>query len=381
MISFGTMTFFVLLAVLTLPAIVLGLTGRRLGPYGAVASTIGILALLAHSSRQLALFVAFVAWQFVLMKTHLWFIQRHGRQVVWERRLAALAALFPLALVKATGVFDANLFGFLGVSYLTFRAVQVILEISDGLIKEMPSWEYLYFLTFFPSVASGPIDRSRRFSADLATRLTPREYAALAGEGLRLLVLGAAYKFVAAAALAHWAAGTGGGLPGTIAYMYLYGLQLFFDFAGYSWMAVGTAYLFGIRTPVNFRLPFIAESIKDFWNRWHITLSFWFRDYLYSRLLMAMMRRKVFTNRHTAARVALVANMTAMGIWHGTALHYILYGLFHGLLLVANDIYERSSSFYAAHKGATWYRIVAIVVTFHLVMFGFLIFSGRLISV
>jgi len=70
------------------------------------------------------------------------------------------------------------------------------------------------------------------------------------------------------------------GWPQTLAYMYLYTGRLFFDFAGYSAMAVGTSYIFGIRTPPNFRLPFVAESIKDFWNRWHITLSFWFRDYL-----------------------------------------------------------------------------------------------------
>lgn len=380
MTAFGSLSFFALLAVLAVPALILGLTGRRLAPYGAFASTIGVVALLAHSLRQLVLLAAFVVGQWLLMRLHLAFVGRRGK-VVWERRLAALLALTPLIVVKLTGVFDAHLFGFLGVSYLTFRAVQVILEISDGLITKQSDWEYLYFLTFFPSLASGPIDRSRRFAQDLAQRFTPAEYAGLAGEGMRLLLLGAAYKFVAAAALAHWAGQVGDGVAAMTAYMYLYGLQLFFDFAGYSWMAVGAAYLFGVRTPVNFRMPFLAESIKDFWNRWHITLSFWFRDYLYSRLLMAFIRRKVFTNRQVGARVALIVNMTAMGLWHGTAVHFIAYGLYHGLLLVANDLYERKSQWYAAHKTTTWYRILAIVVTFHLVMFGFLLFSGRLITI
>jgi membrane protein involved in D-alanine export len=380
MTAFGSLGFFLLLAALALPTLVLGLLGRPLRLYGAVASTVGVLVLLSHSHRQLVLFVAFVVGQVLLMRGHLWFVSHHGRRHVWERRGAALLALLPLVLVKATGVFDAHLFGFLGVSYLTFRAVQVILEISDGLITNFPLWEYAYFLTFFPSVSSGPIDRSRRFVQDLAHRLTPGEYARLAGEGLRYLVLGATYKFVAAAFLAQWAAGTERTVTGHLAYMYLYGLQLFFDFAGYSWMAVGAAYLFGVRTPVNFRLPFIAESIKDFWNRWHITLSFWFRDYLYSRLVMAFIKRKVFTNRQVAGRVAMIVNMGAMGLWHGTRLHFILYGLFHGLLLVGNDVYERGA-FHKRHRRHLWYRIMMIVLTFHLVMLGFFIFSGRLVTI
>lgn len=381
MTAYGSLAFFLLLAALVTPALVLGLLGRSLRGYAVAASAVGVIALLARTPAQLAALGGFLVAQVALARFHLWFVGRHGRTVTWERRLAAGLALLPLVVSKAAGLFDSHLLGFLGISYLTFRAIQVVLEISDGLVTELPVWQYVHFLTFFPTLASGPIDRSRRFALDLSTRHTPREYAALAGEGLRLVVLGAAYKFIAAALLASWAADTGRDLGGYVAYAYLYGLQLFFDFAGYSWMAVGVSYLLGVRTPVNFRRPFLAESIKDFWNRWHITLSFWFRDYVYSRLVMALIKRKVFTNRQVAGRVAMVVNMGLMGLWHGTAWHFVLYGLYHGVLLVAHDVYERNSAFHKAHRKQLWYRAGMIVLTFHLVVFGFLIFSGRLVTV
>jgi membrane protein involved in D-alanine export len=163
--------------------------------------------------------------------------------------------------------------------------------------------------------------------------------------------------------------------------MYLYSGRLFFDFAGYSAMAVGVSYVFGIRTPPNFRLPFAAESIKDFWNRWHISLSFWFRDYLYTRLTMTLMRSRLFKGHRVAAgRTALLANMLLMGCWHGFTAHYVLYGLYHGLLLVATDWYEKRCPLYKHHKRLL-YRVVAIAVTFQLVVFGFLLFSGHILSI
>ena len=131
---------------------------------------------------------------------------------------------------------------------------------------------------------------------------------------------------------------------------------------------------------MNFRLPFVAESIRDFWNRWHISLSFWFRDYVYSRLVMALIRRKVIADRVMAGRLALLVNMGLMGLWHGTGIQFLLYGLYHGVMLVGYDVYEKSVPWHKRLKDVLWYRLFMIVVTFHIVMVGFLIFSGQVIQ-
>ncbi len=379
MIAYGTLFWFYVVGLVSLPAVVLGLTGRRIRPYGLVATVLVIAGLMAPHPTQLAWLVAFCAYQAALVKGWLWYRTGHPQAHRYLGRAAAVAATAPLAVVKLLGLFPTLSVGFLGVSYLSFKVIQLVLETTDGLIKELRWRDLAYFVLFFPTLASGPIDRSRRFDADAERIWTRAEYTHLLGRGLTLLLLGALYKFVLAAWFAAqlaWATGW----PRTLAYMYLYSGQLFFDFAGYSAMAVGMSYVYGIRTPPNFRLPFVAESIKDFWNRWHISLSFWFRDYLYTRMTMYLMKKKLFKERATAGRVAMVANMTLMGFWHGFTVHYVLYGLYHGVLLVANDLYEKKCPLYA-YRTRTWYRLIAILVTAQLVIVGFLIFSGHVITI
>ena len=379
MSAYGNLSWFYVVGLLSIPAVVLGLLGRRIRPYGLVATVIVVAALMATHPVQMGWFLGFCGYQALLVKGWLHYRTRHPDSHRYLARGAAVAATAPLAVVKFLGLFPTLSVGFLGVSYLSFKVIQLVLEITDGLIKALRWRDLAYFVLFFPTFVSGPIDRSRRFDADAERVWTRPEYAHLIGRGLTLLLLGALYKFVFAAWFASmlpWATGW----PRTWAYMYLYSGQLFFDFAGYSAMAVGLSYIFGIRTPPNFRMPFAAESIKDFWNRWHISLSFWFRDYLYTRMTMYLMKKKVFKERATAGRVAMVANMTLMGFWHGFTVHYIVYGLYHGLLLVANDVYEKKSPLYA-YRTRTWYRIGAILITAQLVIFGFLIFSGHIIKI
>lgn len=381
MTAYGDLAYFVFFALLAMPAVIWGLLGHRLKPYGMIATVIGLVVLLLPTPRQFVLLLAFLMGELVVAKLHLLYITHRGNKNKWERRAAVIAALVPLMIVKLAGLFTFPSLAFIGVSYLTFRAVQVVLEVSDKLITELRTADYLYFVAFFPTLSSGPIDRSRRFAQDADRRFAPSEYRHLLGRGLWYLVLGGAYKFAAATMFASWLGEVGDRPVDLIPYMYLYSFQLFFDFAGYSLMAVGASHVFGIRTPQNFRLPFLSESIKDFWNRWHITLSFWFRDYLYTRLFMALLKRKVFANKTRASHFAIMVNMGAMGLWHGTTLHYILYGLYHGVLLVLTDIYERRSAFFTKHRNATWYRILAILVTIHLVFFSFLLFSGHLVRI
>ena len=164
-----------------------------------------------------------------------------------------------------------------------------------------------------------------------------------------------------------------------LGYMYAYSADLFFDFAGYSLFAVGTSYLMGIETPMNFKQPWRSPNIKDFWNRWHITLSFWFRDFIYMRLVFWFMKHRIFKSPRTTANVTYIINMLVMGFWHGVTWYYITYGLFHGVALVVNDAWLRYKKKHRAsvpHNGFT--QIFAIFLTANLVCFSFLIFSGFL---
>jgi membrane protein involved in D-alanine export len=377
---YGSLYWFYVLTLVSLPAVVLGFLGKPLRAYSRIATVLLVVLIIGWTSGQWLWLLGFLVFELTLIKG--WLRYRIGHENVnpWVGRLAAASATLPLVVIKVGNLFPTLSIGFLGISYLSFRVIQVVLEITDGLITALPLADLTFFVLFFPTLASGPIDRFRRFQQDADRVWTRDEYAWLLSRGLAMLLLGGVYKFVLAAwftAQLDWAVGW----PQTLAYMYLYTGRLFFDFAGYSAMAVGTSYIFGIRTPPNFRLPFAAESIKDFWNRWHISLSFWFRDYLYTRLAMFFMRTKLFKGHRLAAgRTALALNMVLMGAWHGFQLHFLLYGLYHGLLLVTNDWYEKKCRLYA-YRHHLAYRVIAIAVTFQLVVLGFLLFSGHILSI
>jgi len=135
----------------------------------------------------------------------------------------------------------------------------------------------------------------------------------------------------------------------------------------------------GIDTPMNFNQPWRSPNIKDFWNRWHITLSFWFRDFIYMRLVFWFMKHKIFKKPTTTANVTYIINMLVMGFWHGVTWYYIAYGLFHGVALMVNDMwlrYKKKHRKSIPHNGFT--QVFAIFLTANLVCFSFLIFSGLL---
>ena len=285
-----------------------------------------------------------------------------------------------LIAAKTVIVWKVSILGFLGISYMTFKVLQITFEMYDGIIKEPVGLiDYLQFLLFFPTISSGPIDRSRRFMEDIHQTIPRAEYIELLGTGLFRLVLGLVYKVVLSSLLylAMNHIPHRGLLFTTVSYMYLYTFYLFFDFAGYSLMAVGVSNIMGIQTPMNFNKPFLSIDIKDFWNRWHITLSTWLRDFIFSRIVMKSMRHKWFKTRLTTAMVAFMINMIFMGFWHGLSWSYIIYGVYHGVLMASFEWYQKKSKFYKKYKQKTAYKVVSWFVTMHLVMIGLLIFSEK----
>ena len=365
--------FFLLLFVVLLIGFVLNYFGKRKDYYILSLSILFAGAIYGKSKAMVVYLLAFIVYQYFLV-----FIA----QRMDSKRLKPLVMLsiLPLVVNKVFAITQLHLLAFIGISYMSFKTIQIMLEISDGLIKEKISVkDYLQFLLFFPTVSSGPIDRSRRFLKEINEVMPRKDYLELAGDGIYRIVLGLLYKVVLSTYFYQilLALSNTGTVVYSIKYMYLYTLYLFFDFAGYSLMAVGSSNVLGIQTPMNFNKPFLSIDIKDFWTRWHITLSTWLRDFVFSRVLMQVIRKKWFKNRLHNAAYAYMVNMLVMGFWHGLSVSYIAYGFYHGILMSGFEIYQKKSTFYKKHKNKTWYKLISWFVTMNLVMVGFFIFSGE----
>lgn len=377
---FSGYDFFIRLIILLIPAVILGLKEKKLNWYRCALSVYFIWSVYGSDKKQLMYLIGYVIMSAYLVKIYLALRNKFGRNKYIYGH-AVLFALAPLVIYKIGATQGYTLFGFLGISYICFRVIQVIIETYDGVIKEIDEFRFIEFLIFFPSLSSGPIDRSRRFDEDDKKVWTKQEYTELMWDGAYKLILGVFYK-VACSGLFFYLLQTyfeGRYSPlYVLGYAYVYGLYLFFDFAGYSAMAVGTSYLLGIKMPDNFNKPFLSVDIKDFWNRWHITLSSWFRDFIFTRFMVDSSRKKRFSSRLTGAAVGLILNMTIMGIWHGLEKHYIAYGIYHGVIMAVVEIYQKKSKFYKNNKSKKWYIACSWFVNLNVVMFGFLIFSGYL---
>lgn len=365
--------FFLLLFVVLLIGFVLNYFGKRKDYYILSLSILFAGAIYGKSKSMVVYLLAFIIYQYVLV-----FIAQ--RMDLKRLKPLVMLSILPLVVNKVFAITQLHLLSFIGISYMSFKTIQIMLEISDGLIKERISVkDYLQFLLFFPTVSSGPIDRSRRFLKEINEVMPRKDYLELAGDGIYRIVLGLLYKVVLSTYVYQilLALSNTGTVVYSIKYMYLYTLYLFFDFAGYSLMAVGSSNVLGIQTPMNFNKPFLSIDIKDFWTRWHITLSTWLRDFVFSRVLMQVIRKKWFKNRLHNAAYAYMVNMLVMGFWHGISVSYIAYGFYHGILMSGFEIYQKKSTFYKNHKNKTWYKLISWFVTMNLVMVGFFIFSGE----
>ena len=386
MIPFADFRYFVLLLYVAVPTLILGLLGRA-GWRWALFVTVAMLLVQYHELlnvrahfpvREIWIVLGFAAWQWVTVRA----FSGAGARAGWLFYGALAASLLPLAAAKLVPlVSPRSQFGFLGVSYITFRALDVVFCLRDKVIAVPRTIDLLMFLFFFPTISAGPIDRYRRFLTDWKRRRTRAEFLSDLDGAVHRFFRGLFYKFVVAALIKqHWLepAADSGTFGALLSYMYAYSFYLFFDFAGYSAFAISLSYLFGIHTPENFRQPFLARNIRDFWNRWHITLSFWFRDHVYMRFLLAAARGKWFSSMHTAAILGYFLAFGLMGLWHGIEPHYIIYGLYQATLLSAFHVFSSWNKAQRYWRDGLLSNALAVFITFHFVCFGLLIFSGRI---
>lgn len=378
--QYGDYLYLYILLLSFIPAIVLGVKEKNIKPYGVLVSIFMVGLIIGTGKYNLILFIMFIIGEFIVVYGYLFIRKKTDNKIIYY--LALLSSMLPVIITKASVFVSFGPIGFIGLSYLNFKAIQMIIEIYDGAIKEVKFSTLVYFLLFFPTLSSGPIDRFRRFEEDLNKKIDKNEYLDdYLYIGLRKIIIGLGYKFVIAYIInTMWMSKISADITfiNGLNYMYAYSLYLFFDFAGYSSFAVGTSYVLGIKTPDNFNKPFLSKDMKEFWTRWHISLSKWFGDYLYSRIVLNSMRKKRFKSRFTASHVAQMITMFVMGIWHGLSVFYIIYGLYQGGVLVATDIIQRKWKFYKKHKKEKWFQYTQIVINFNVACFGLFLFSGWL---
>lgn len=369
----GNEFFFFLILALVI-GFIINYLGKKTEYYILTLSVIFAIVIYGKKTLMLSYLIGFIIYQYILV------LIAHKTENAKYLKILVFLSVVPLIINKVFALTQWHLLAFIGISYMSFKTIQIMIEILDGLIKERISIiDYIQFLLFFPTVSSGPIDRSRRFMVDIKERMPRDEYLELAGVGVYRLVLGLLYKVVLSTYSYHYLVTLSnfGSLDYSIKYMYLYTLYLFFDFAGYSLMAVGSSNILGIKTPMNFNKPFLSIDIKDFWNRWHITLSTWLRDFVFSRVFMEATKKKRFKKRLNTAMYAYMVNMLLMGFWHGLTISYIVYGAYHGILMAGFEYYQKKSNFYKKNKNKVWYKVCSWFITINLVIFGLYIFSGE----
>ena len=263
-----------------------------------------------------------------------------------------------------------------GISFFTFQTISYVIDVYRGRIEPLRRWiDYVFYVSFFPQLVAGPIVRARDFIPQIYRNpvVTRAEF----GEGLFLVLCGLFKKTVISdyislnfvdrifdAPLLYT------GVENLLG-VYGYALQIYCDFSGYSDMAIGIALLLGFRFNVNFDSPYQSATITGFWRRWHISLSSWLKDYLYISL---------GGNRKGKIRtyINLLITMLLGGLWHGASVSFILWGALHGVALAVHKfMMNRFSSFKPlGAEMKPWRRVIGVLVTFHLVCFGWILFRA-----
>jgi D-alanyl-lipoteichoic acid acyltransferase DltB (MBOAT superfamily) len=263
-----------------------------------------------------------------------------------------------------------------GISFFTFQALSYVIDIYRGTFQPGRLLDFAVFLSFFPHVVSGPIVRPAEFLPQLKEAHDPRRIDA--SRAFFLIFLGLFKKVVIANLMATEIVDTvfaspkqHSGLTVLVA-IYAYAVQIYADFSGYTDMAIGLALLLGFRFPQNFDSPYTAESIQDFWRRWHMTLSRWLRDYLYIPL-GGNRKGRWFTYRN------LMLTMLLGGLWHGAAWTFIVWGAIHGgFMCVEHYRHARRETLGVPDPPDTVRRrIVRRLITFHIVCFAWVFFRAE----
>lgn len=266
----------------------------------------------------------------------------------------------------------------LGLSYIILKHISYLTDIKWGINKAGKFDEFLFYSSFFTIYFAGPIERFERFQKELTKyNLSKFDYNNIE-EGFKRIVFGIFKKAVIADWLGYFIAPV---FQDSMNHSFLYkslalfgySLQIYFDFSGYSDIAIGSSNLFGIKIMENFNNPYLKNNISQFWQNWHISLSSWIKDYLFFPL-----SRKNDNKIWILILVPLIA-MSLCGLWHGPSWHFVLWGAYHGAGISVFQLYtqlKRKNKLMFAFTNKPWFNVVSIIITFVFVTIGWKFFRG-----
>jgi alginate O-acetyltransferase complex protein AlgI len=331
-----------------------------------------------------------VAFEFGLIALVAWTIG-HRRRVAFSIGLVLLVGLFvvakwPDAWSTWYGWLTLPIGAWLGLSFILFRLLHVLLEGRKNQLPPTRFSDLLIYTLFPPSLIAGPIDRLPRFQSDLDRVGQAYRFEFLA-EGAWRILIGAFKKFVLADLLARLPlllADYPGRTPVPLLWLtlYAYGFMLYFDFSGYTDMALGVARLIGFELPENFSAPYLKTNLARFWQSWHITLSSWARDYVFFPLARTLRLRAEWLPANLVALLCHLSTMLVIGLWHGFSWTFVAWGVWHGAGLFIVKLWGdfRRPKIAAARRASTtrsWSALPAWFLTFNYVMLGWVFFSAR----
>ena len=273
----------------------------------------------------------------------------------------------------------------LGISFYTFQAMTYIIDVHRGYCAPQKNFSrVLLYISLFPQLVAGPIVRYVDVEEALENR---RVSAGQINAGIWRFAIGLGKKVILSNACSlaceNLFSSAGNTVLGNWAAILFYALQIYFDFSGYSDMAIGLGHMFGFTFPENFNYPYISRSISEFWRRWHMTLSSWFRDYLFYPVLrsntMSNMARRLKKSGHKSASravptiLALIIVWFSTGLWHGANWNYVLWGLYYGFWLILEQFVTdkwmkklpKAASIILGHIGSIVIILVGYAIFYH----------------
>jgi alginate O-acetyltransferase complex protein AlgI len=257
----------------------------------------------------------------------------------------------------------------LGISFFTLQQIAYIIDVYEGIAPKVAFHKYSLFVAFFPQLIAGPIVHYESVMPQFDDESKTKFNSSFFSLGIYIFVMGLAKKVLLADTFAGWA-NFGFNETETFHFFHAWGtslsytFQLYFDFSGYSDMAIGLGYLFNIKLPKNFNSPFLARNIIDFWTKWHMTLSQFITTYIFTPLLRSM-PKFTFLN----SMISIFITMCIAGLWHGAAWTFVLYGALHGIVIILNHFMKKNK--------IKLPKPLAIFITFQFINIVFTIFRAE----
>jgi len=275
----------------------------------------------------------------------------------------------------------------IGISYSSFKLMHFVIECYKGQIENLNILYFFNFIFFFPSFISGPINRYNHFSSQMDFK--GRKLSADLKSGLERIVHGLFKKFVLSTLVFPYAITN---ISGSISDMsgfriliglYAYTLYFYFDFAGYSDLAIGSARVMGIELPENFNNPFMKRNIQQLWANWHISLTTWLTDYIFWPLSRKLRNYRYFKKRPiTLSNISIIVTFVICGMWHGDTFNFVVWGFYQGLGLAVLNIYRKQKRKIKNKRIRRYFRsryseAVGVIGTFNFFALGILLFALR----